>query len=145
MNTPRESPDDSISPSIVVPSAAHPFGGKTAADTSAERTAGLTDNSLMEAVEEPATTTPVTVGNAAKTTTGNVTDEDTQPVGQTIRDEFKYQVNEGEALLSRMTDRELLKREADEQKLAGVIQQRHHISLDKVRQQVKAFFVSEKS
>lgn len=144
MCTPRQFPDDS-SPAVTAPSAAHPFGGKTPADTAAERTAGLTDNSLMEALAEPAATAPLAADNADNIYSAKVTAEDTQPVVQAIRREWKYRINAAKALWNRLTERELLKPEAGNKKHDGGMRPRHQLGLDKARQQLKDFFVSSKS
>lgn len=66
------------------------------------------------------------------------------PSAGEIKGEWKQQVGAAKIAWGNLTDDELLKVEGQEQKLAGLIQERYAITRNEALAQVKAFFAKNK-
>ncbi len=66
------------------------------------------------------------------------------PSAEEIKGEWKQQVGAAKIAWGNLTDDELLKVEGQEQKLAGLIQERYAITRNEALAQVKAFFAKNK-
>jgi uncharacterized protein YjbJ (UPF0337 family) len=62
-----------------------------------------------------------------------------------LKGKWKQQVGAAKVLWGKLTEDELLKLEGNEQKLAGLIQERYAITQEEAKKQVQDFFEKHKS
>jgi uncharacterized protein YjbJ (UPF0337 family) len=67
------------------------------------------------------------------------------PSADEIKGRWKQQVGAAKIAWGKLTEDELLKLEGQEQKLAGLVQERYAITRDEADRQVKSFFEKNKS
>lgn len=62
------------------------------------------------------------------------------PSGDALKGKWKQQVGAAKLMWGKLTDDELLQLEGQEQKLAGLVQERYAISRDEAARQARSFF-----
>lgn len=62
------------------------------------------------------------------------------PSGDALKGKWQQQVGAAKIMWSKLTDDELLKLEGEEQKLAGLVQERYAVSRDEAARQARSFF-----
>lgn len=67
------------------------------------------------------------------------------PSADEMKGKWKQQVGAAKIAWGKLTEDELLKLEGQEQKLAGLVQERYAITRDEADRQVKSFFEKNKS